>query len=161
MRAAYTTDHERADDGRASILSYSAGRGLADSHPIIKGRDSTEAVRRVVCFTGQSLSGPPGAVSLLTLSEHAVDLLVRLGDNLDHVKPEQRRAAGGRSQGLAFTFGKGRVVVLAEAAMLTAQVAGSRRTPVGMNAPGNDDRQFALNVMRWLGGALGGPPNQR
>ena len=154
MRAAYTTDSERAVDGRPTILGYSAGRGLADAHPIIRGRDITETVRRVVCFTGQSLSGPPGSVSLLTLSPRAVDLLVRLGERLDHVKPEQRQPAAGRSQGLAFTYGKGRVVVLAEAAMMTAQVAGGRRVPMGMNAPGNDDRQFALNVMRWLGGGL-------
>lgn len=154
MRAAYTTDPDRADGGRATLLSYSSGRGLDEGHAIMRGRDSTETVHRVVCFTGQSLSGPKGSASLLTLGPRAVDLLVHLGDNLDHVRPEQRRPAGGRSQGLAFTFGKGRVVVLAEAAMLTAQVAGPRRLPMGMNAPGNDDRQFALNVMRWLGGAL-------
>lgn len=154
MRAAYTTDPERQDDGRPSILSYSVGRGLDEQHPIVRGRDSTETVHRVVCFTGQSLSGPPGAASLLTLSPRAVDLLVGLSQNLERVKPEQRQSAAGRSQALAFTFGKGRVVVLAEAAMMTAQVAGSRRVPMGMNAPGNDDRQFALNVMRWLGGAL-------
>ena len=45
-------------------------------------------------------------------------------------------------------------MVLGEAAMLSAQLAGPRSAPMGMNAPGNDDRQFALNVVRWLGGAL-------
>jgi hypothetical protein len=34
--------------------------------------------------------------------------------------------------------------------MLTAQVAGRKRTPMGLNVPGNDDRQFALNVLHWL-----------
>jgi len=52
------------------------------------------------------------------------------------------------TQGLAFTLGRGRVVVLGEAAMLTAQVAGPKAFKMGMNAPGNDDRQFALNVLR-------------
>ena len=55
--------------------------------------------------------------------------------------------------GLAFASGNGRVVVLGEAAMLSAQRTGGGK-PMGMNAPGNDDRQFALNVVRWLGGAL-------
>ena len=154
MHAAYTVDPEREDDGRVSILSYSAARGLDEAHAIVRGRDSSETVRRVVCFTGQSLSGPPGSESLLTLSPRAVDLLVGLGQSLEHVKPRQRVSAAGRSQALAFGYGKGRVVVLAEAAMMTAQVAGPRRTPMGMNAPGNNDRQFALNIMRWLGGAL-------
>jgi hypothetical protein len=51
-------------------------------------------------------------------------------------------------------FGKGRVVVIGEAAMLTAQVVGSARLPLGMNYPGNDNRQLALNIMHWLTGAL-------
>jgi hypothetical protein len=63
-------------------------------------------------------------------------------------------SAAGRTQGLALRFGRGRVVVLAEAAMLTAQIdrKGHR---FGMNA-GNDDRVFALSVIRWLAGALDG-----
>jgi hypothetical protein len=45
-------------------------------------------------------------------------------------------------------------VILGEAAMMTAQVAGRERQPMGMNVPGTDDRQFALNVLRWLARAL-------
>ena len=50
--------------------------------------------------------------------------------------------------------GKGRVVVLGEAAMLSAQVTGPDKSPMGMNAPGNDNKQVALNIMHWLSGAL-------
>ena len=35
-----------------------------------------------------------------------------------------------------------------QAAMLTAQVA--RGAKFGMNSPGNDNRQLALNIMHWL-----------
>ena len=41
---------------------------------------------------------------------------------------------------------------MGEAAMFSAQVYEDFR--FGMNTPGNDDRQFALNVMHWLSGAL-------
>jgi hypothetical protein len=54
----------------------------------------------------------------------------------------------GQAQGLAFEWGRGRVVVLGEAAMLTAQT--HKGIPFGMNTPGNDNRQFALNTMHWL-----------
>jgi hypothetical protein len=40
--------------------------------------------------------------------------------------------------------------VLGEGGMLTAQV--NRRVRYGINAPGNDNQQFVLNVMRWLSG---------
>jgi hypothetical protein len=51
-------------------------------------------------------------------------------------------------------FGKGRVVVQAEAAMLSAQVSGAENRRMGMNVPGNDNRQYALNLMHWLSGIL-------
>ena len=50
-------------------------------------------------------------------------------------------------------FGKGRVVVLGEAAELSAQVVGLREQ-IGMNVPGIDNRQMALNIMHWLSGLL-------
>jgi hypothetical protein len=60
-------------------------------------------------------------------------------------------AVTGRAQGVAVEIGKGRVVVLGEAAMLSAQVTGADgRGRMGMNVPGNQDKQFALNVLHWL-----------
>ena len=40
---------------------------------------------------------------------------------------------------------------------LSAQLIGLGRTPrnmMGMNAPGSDNRQLALNIMHWLSGLL-------
>jgi hypothetical protein len=145
MRAAYTTDPPREEGDRQTILHFRPGKGLHDAHPIVLGRDSTERVHHVHTFTGQSLSGPPGSVPILTLSEKAEDILPG--------PSRTRRPAGGRAQGLAFEHGRGRVVILGEAAMMTAQIAGGRHK-MGMNVPGNDDRQFALNVLRWLARAL-------
>ncbi len=154
MRAAYTADTIRAEGDNHTILHFRSGNGLDEKHPILSGRDTTERVRHVVAYTGQSLSGPPGAAKLLVLSDRAVDLLVNLGQANDATPAEKKRSAGGRAMGLAFEHGRGRVVVLGEAAMMTAQVAGPRRVPMGMNLPGSDDRQFALNVLRWLARAL-------
>ena len=44
--------------------------------------------------------------------------------------------------------------MLGEAAMLTAQVTGRGSRKFGMNWPNNDDRQLALNIVRWLSRAL-------
>jgi hypothetical protein len=58
------------------------------------------------------------------------------------------------------TFGEGRVVVVGEAGMLTAQVitdrtGGSpRKRRLGMNTSNTDNRQLALNIMHWLSGLL-------
>jgi hypothetical protein len=56
---------------------------------------------------------------------------------------------------VALKFGKGRVVVLAEAAMMSAQVIGPQKVKFGMNKPGTDNRQLALNIMHWLSHLIG------
>lgn len=153
MRSSLAVDPVQGKKGNEAVVTYVAGKGLFTDHPIVHGRDSTETLHRVTAFAGQSLTGPPHSAQLLQLSDRAEDLMVGLGE-YDHVKKEQRLSAKGRAQAIAFDYGHGRVVVLGEAAMLSAQVAGPRRIPMGMNVRGNDDRQFALNVMRWLGRAL-------
>ncbi|MFL5386377.1 MAG: DUF4350 domain-containing protein [Longimicrobiaceae bacterium] len=66
---------------------------------------------------------------------------------------ERYAPAAGRAQGLALTVGSGRVVILGEAAMFSAQVVnlpGREPMRMGLNVPGHDDQQFALNVLHWL-----------
>ncbi|MFL5577458.1 MAG: hypothetical protein ACJ79S_15980 [Gemmatimonadaceae bacterium] len=58
------------------------------------------------------------------------------------------------AQAVALRAVRRHVVVAGEAAMLTAQVTGGGRVRFGMSWPGADDRQFALNVLHWLSGAL-------
>lgn len=110
-------------------------------HPIMMGRNESERVDRVLTFTGQSLKGPEGSTPLLKFADTATYSM-------------DDRSAAGRSQGLALNFGKGRVVVMGEAAQLSAQVYGNPPEPMGMNVPGCDNRKLAINVMHWLSGIL-------
>ena len=122
-------------------LLFSRENGLLGDHPITRGRTASERVSRVVTYTGQSLAAP-GATPLLVLGDSAID----------YVPPPPTftaKPATGRLQGLALELGRGRVVVLGEAAELTAQVS-DRGSRFGMQVPGNDNAQFALNVMHWL-----------
>ena len=58
-------------------------------------------------------------------------------------------------QGAVVYHGMGRVAVLGEPAMFTAQLAGPEKRPVGMNAPdARENARFALNVLHWLSGGL-------
>jgi hypothetical protein len=59
--------------------------------------------------------------------------------------------AGGRAQGAAFTHGEGRVVVLGESGMFRAY-HDADDSPIGMNRRGFDNKQLALNIVRWLSG---------
>lgn len=127
-------------------LLFSRENGRLGDHPILTGSGPQGAIGRVMTFTGQSLDGPPGAAVLLRLPPTAVEYV----PNGEAGRLAERPA--GRAQGLALAVGRGRVVVLGEAAMLTAQVDGGR--PFGMNTPRNDNRQLVLNVLHWLSGKL-------
>ena len=153
--------------GITTQLVFSRENGLLGAHPILRGRNSSEEVKTVRTFTGQSLGVPAGAAVLLKLSDTA-----REAPNTNDLNAEgaAARDAGassgafgahsspvaGRAQGIAMKFGKGRVVILGEAGMFSAQLIrfpeGSQQRDMkfGLNVPGHDDQQFALNVLHWL-----------
>ncbi len=165
------TLHEDPETKNPGCLLFTREDGLIADHPITLGRDSSERIRRVVVFTGQSLGGPRGSKGFLVLSPTAADIPAGAG-MARPVDPEAARrsrigadlrAAGalpavGRYQGLAFEFGKGRVVVLGDGAIFGAQkVVGEQARALGkpvlrlgLNRPDLDNQQLALNVVHWL-----------
>ena len=147
MSKGETLDPANADKDlkTPSIIVYSRENRLLAEHAITNGRSDVERINRVITFSGQSLKGPEGSDAFLKLAETAVDKIASPATNV---------SAAGRAQGIAFRLGKGRVVVLGEAAMLSAQVTGSNNQPFGMNVPEIDNKQLALNIMHWLSGIL-------
>ncbi len=146
MSKGFTYDPNNSLPNIPSLLVFSRDNKLLAMHPITEGRDQNERVNKVWSFTGQSLKGPANSAAILMLSDTATDKPSR--------EAETSVSAAGRAQAVALKFGKGRVVVQGEAAMLSAQIAGPNKEKMGMNAPGIDNRQYALNVMHWLSGVL-------
>jgi hypothetical protein len=144
MSKTYTADEPNSDkeSGNLGFIVYTRESGRLADHPITRGRSDTERLNKVIAFTGQSLKGPADSFAFMRLADSAVDAMPG-PDN----KPI---SAAGRAQGIAMSAGKGRVVVLGEAAMLSAQLAGPNRMAFGMNRPGIDNRQLALNIVHWL-----------
>ncbi len=142
MSNAHTIDPQNTtpEGDNPGFIVYTRERGLGD-HAITKGRNAAERVNKIIAFTGQSLKGPSDAVAFMRLSDTARDVDRNSGRSI---------SAAGRAQGLAMKPGKGRVVVLAEAAMLSAQLAGPNKAFFGMNRPGTDNRRLALNLVHWL-----------
>lgn len=150
MSKRFTVDPENSDkeSQNPSFIIYTRESGRLVDHPITRGRNASERVNKVIAFTGQSLKGPSASIAFMKLADTAMDAMP--GQNNKPV------SAAGRAQGIAMRFGKGRVVVLGEAGMLSAQVVGTgpQQMKFGMNRPGIDNRQLALNIMHWLSGKL-------
>jgi hypothetical protein len=155
MGKGYAWDPNNSRPGSPTNIVYSRENGLLGEHPTTRG------VSLVVAFTGQSLSVPPGAAVLMKLSDTAWE---SSGQNaqadlaaFQAGKPTQASNVGGRAQGLAFAYGRGRVVITGEAGMFSAQLARFKdeqgrdvEVKMGMNVEGNDNRQFLLNIVHWL-----------
>jgi hypothetical protein len=133
-------------------LVFSIENGLLTDHPITRGQDEWEKIEGVATVTGGSMEGPAGSVSLLRLSPTAVDWIPSStprarSNTTPQSQPKDfnpcptcdRVSSAGRSQGIAFVFGRGRVVIIGEMGAL-----------VNYSVPGMQNRQFALNAVRWL-----------
>lgn len=153
LSAAWTDDvaHRRTIPTYGPVFGYlvfSRPAGLIGDHPIMSGRDRSERIEMVATTTGGSIAGPPGSVALLALSPTALDWVPSgtARDQAPRDKPRDfnpcpecdTRSAAGRSQGIAFDLDRGRVVVIGEMGVL-------------IDYAGNtSNRQFALNIVRWL-----------
>lgn len=119
---------------RNPTIMYTRKSRMIGDHPILKGVDS------IVTYVGQSLTGPPESSILLKLSQNAIDTEWDAKTKKYISRPSQ-----GNAQGIAFQFGKGRVVFLGEA-------AGTNSVSTSRSDRGN--WKFTLNILRWLSGNL-------
>ncbi|MFN7932549.1 MAG: hypothetical protein U0R19_04430 [Bryobacteraceae bacterium] len=101
------------------LLRRDAGQILP--HPITDGGIRVEQVEQAMLFGWQSLTGP-GRVFL--------------------------QLPTGQPLALAAEIGQGRIAILGNASMITAQRRGL--TPIGFNRGGNDNVRLALNLLHWL-----------
>jgi hypothetical protein len=108
----------------------------------------------VKVFTGEAFRTSVPVDTLLAMHSGSIVLLPVVAWEFSPRTPRIR--ADGMLVGAALAHGRGRVVVFGEAAMLTAQLAGPRRMPVGMNAPeAPHHSRLVLNTVRWLAGGAG------
>ena len=136
--------------GTLGPIRFRRGDESLRRHRILNGRSDAERVDSVTSFTGQAFRVVfGGAVPLLVLPAGTKLLLPTVAWQFSDSTPSVR--ADWMLQGAALQFGRGRMVLLGEAAMLSAQVQGPDRTPFGMNHPAaRQNAQFALNIINWL-----------
>jgi len=153
MSGNFTSDPENCETkSRPEFIVFSREKQLIRDHPITQGRGNGEKINRVIVFQGQSLRGSEGSTAFLQLADTARDVT---NHSLKPGLPPEQISAAGRAQGIAVVSGKGRVVVLGEADMISALLGDPPgKEPIGMNYPGTDNKQLALNIMHWLSGLL-------
>jgi hypothetical protein len=121
------------------VMVFRKPDGTLKDHAITTGIDE------VATFTGSAFELEREGQPLLVFSPGVILATVP--------KNPTGPSVGGRLQGAALPFGKGRVAVFGEAAMFSAQTFGPAKRPMGMNHPAaKQNARFLLNVMHWLAG---------
>lgn len=169
----FDTNPDNFDDRDPTELVFSDHNHLLGNDPIIHGRNDAEHLHKLVAFTGESVTIPRGAIAILRLSPTVGEVPTRSAlqplydEDASKAKSSREVALGqwpiaGRAMAVGLTIGRGHIVVSGEAGMLTAQVFkendkdGTEKFvgKTGMSVPGNDDKQYVLNVLHWLSGVL-------
>ena len=145
------TDGFALDTALPGPALFCRADGTLEDNILANGRSADERVDSIYSFTGQAFTVPGDASQVLTFSDRYLLLL----SDTAWVFNERTiyKQIKGWSQ-LAFReYGKGRVVMSGEAAMFTAQLAGSQQFPAGMNAPyARNNYRLLLNIIHWLDG---------
>lgn len=137
----------------ADEFMFRRSNATLSAHPIAQGRGPGERIDSVRSFTGEAFRMLGSAQPLLTLEPGAVLLLPTTAWSFSDSTP--RFPAEGMLQGGTLSYGRGRIAVFGEAAMFSAQLSGTPRRPMGMNAPNaGQNAQLLLNVVHWLAGLL-------
>jgi hypothetical protein len=117
------------DDPLKPTTFRAADRSLRP-HAITRGRHAKESALSVsTSAAGQAMRVPSTAEPVLVASDGAV-------------------------QGAVMRVEMGRAAFFGDTALFTAQIVGPERRLVGMNARGEQNFQFVLNVMHWLSGVI-------
>ncbi|MBL7826400.1 MAG: hypothetical protein JNJ57_07205 [Saprospiraceae bacterium] len=134
-----------ANDNRSrAVERFYKGNGTLAANELTQGIDT------LVTFTGSAFKAPKRAKPLLILKNYTLAMPITAWQFEENtpVKPSE-----GYLQGAYMHYGKGRIVVMGEAAMFSAQLSGPNRNRIGMNsAEARQNAPFLLNLIRWLDG---------
>jgi len=132
---------------------FNLEKGTLVESALTKGRDAGERVNQIASFTGQAFKIPEDATPVLIFDDQYTNYLPDTAWVFNE-KTTQYKVKGW-SQGAFKQYGKGRIVVFGEAAMFSAQLAGSAQMKVGMNSENAPENfQLLLNIFHWLDGGI-------
>jgi len=144
----FNNGHAHGPDNKRQIR-FSRNKKTLKSHKTTNGMNNSERIEAVYTYSGHAFQVPIEAESLLEFESGSYSLNPNKAFKFDKQTP--RIDISGWSQGAIRDYGSGRIVIIGESGLFTAQLAGENKKKVGMNSPlAPDNQQFALNIIHWL-----------
>jgi hypothetical protein len=139
------------DDREGMPERFCREDGSLPGNIITDGRNEKEKVDTVIAFTGSAFKIPDGAGPILPLGEYYTLYMPTTAWEFNYNTPKE--PGNGYCQGAFMKYGKGKIVVFGEAAMFSAQLAGTgpNQRRAGFNSPqARQNIQLLLNIIHWL-----------
>ncbi|HVH97694.1 MAG TPA: hypothetical protein VM869_03250 [Enhygromyxa sp.] len=137
-----------------SLIGFSrADQTIIGGHAITDGARPEERLEQLLSFTGEAFELPSGAQALFVLPADGVILLPERAWEFSEQTP--RQPAGGWAAAAVLDYGRGRVAMFGEAAMLSARHVDDHGQWFGVgwvHPDARDNLQLVLNTARWLAG---------
>lgn len=124
-------------------IAFTRDAGLAAGHPILDGTGPSDRITRVVTDAAPALTTSDAVTVLLRLGPSALEVPTR------DASADTGTPVSGRAHAVALTRGRGRVVVLADAGLLTAERR-SDGTRGGLAETDSDNARFVRRLVHWL-----------
>ena len=144
----FNNGHAHGANNKRHIL-FSRNKKTLKNHKITTGYNNGEKIESVYTYSGHAFQLPTEAESLLEFESSSYSLNPKKAFKFNKQTP--RIDISGWSQGAVRDYGSGRIVIIGESGLFTAQLAGDNKVKIGMNSPlAPYNQQFALNILHWL-----------
>lgn len=121
---------------------------------ITNGRNKSEQIDSIRIFGGSAFIPPRSATIISKLDDSYKVYLPTKAEKLSATRIDETMSVlsgHGLANGAFMEYGRGRIVVIAEAALFSAQLQGNEKRKMGMNDPqARQNPQFLLNIVHWL-----------
>ena len=146
----YNGHAQSMDTIRYQVYFHRADKTLS-SNVITNGRDVTEKIDSIITFSGSAMKLSYDASPIITFDDSWFQWLPETAWDFNNIEPE---SISGFSQGALMKFGKGKIVIFADANMFSAQDTdwGGRMGFIDPNAKYN--HKLLLNIVHYLDGLL-------
>lgn len=133
--------------------TFTRASGSLKESLITNGRNKSERIDSITIFTGHAFLPLRPVTKIIEMTEHHMVLFPNPPGDFKEDTPYID--ATGLMHSVYFPHGKGRVVIVGEAAMFSAQLAGPQKFPMGMNEQAaKNNPQLLLNIIHYLDGIL-------
>ena len=130
---------------------FSTREGTLKNHSLLKGRFPDEKVDWVATYYGSGFKLKDTTITGLFSFDNSNIVSYQTQEAWKMYSYTPTTASNKLFQAATLTYGKGRVAIIGEASLFSAQLVGKDKNPVGINFQNNNQNlQFVLNLFHWL-----------